>query len=160
MMVNLEVLPIEEKLLKLRDYVKVPLVLPASSKGFGVTPGPVGFSFDWMDAQQLKEAVHYFGGAFLGLNLPVGYQTAEVWNVVKGPSGAPGSWGKHTVYSREYNTGGPVVIAGDEETQMTWGAVYKYAFEAYLLVSNDVFTGATQIPGLIAGQLRRDFVKA
>jgi hypothetical protein len=116
-------------------------------------------SFNHMDAQQIKESVFYFGGAYIGLQLPLAYQTAEVWNVVKGPNGVPGSWGGHAVPIVDYNSGGPIVISWGEKIQMTWGAVYKYVDESYALLSPDVFMGTKSITGLSIGQLRRDLIQ-
>lgn len=116
-------------------------------------------SFNWLDAQQVKEAVYYFGGAYIGLQLPIGYQNAEVWNVIKGANGMPGSWGGHAVPIVDYNSGGPIVVSWGKQIQMTWGACYKYIDEAYALLSPDIFMGTKSITGLSIGQLRRDLIQ-
>lgn len=115
--------------------------------------------FNWMDAQQVKESVFYFNGAYIGLALPLAYQDAKVWNVVKGESGLPGSWGLHAVPIIDYNSGGPVIVSWGERIQMTWGALYKYCDEAYALLSPDIFMGTKSITGFSAFQLRKDLIQ-
>lgn len=116
-------------------------------------------SINYKDPQEIKEAVFYFGGSYIGLQLPIAYQTASVWNVAHGADGQPGSWGGHAVPIVDYNKGGPVVISWGKKIQMTWGACSKYIDEAYALLSPDIFMGTKSITGLKLVQLRKDLMQ-
>lgn len=116
-------------------------------------------TINYADPQEVKEAVYYFGGSYIGLQLPLAYQTASVWNVQHGANGAPGSWGGHAVPIVDYNPGGPIVISWGKKIQMTWGAMNKYADEAYALLSPDIFMGIKSITGFKLVQLRKDLMQ-
>jgi hypothetical protein len=91
------------------------------------------------DLNQLKLSIEWFGGAYLGVDLPITAQdqTAE-WDVVStSGDGAAGSWGGHAVCA----------VAYDQQTftVVTWGQLMKvsnafmqaYLEEAYAVVSQD-----------------------
>lgn len=90
-------------------------------------------------ARQLKQGVYFFGGVYIGVELPKTAQEQETWDVVSvDGDGAPGSWGGHAI----------PIVGYDEEFfyVITWGKVLKvtpaflaeYLSEAYICVSHDM----------------------
>jgi hypothetical protein len=63
-------------------------------------------------ANLIQSAIYLFGGAYIGVELPVTAQTQDVWDVTSedDPNAAPGSWGGHAVYLAGYDL--PVTTAG------------------------------------------------
>jgi hypothetical protein len=92
--------------------------------------------------QELQAAVYYFGGAYIGLQLPQSAQNQTLWNVPfffgKGiGNGRAGTWGGHAVFIVGYNETGPICITWGKQKQMTWGFYEAYCDEAYALLSSD-----------------------
>jgi hypothetical protein len=88
----------------------------------------------------VRAAVDLFGGAYIGLALPVSAQTQRVWSVPpSGASGtgAPGSWGGHAVVIEAYNAHSLTCITWGQKKTMTWGFWDTYCDEAYALLSPD-----------------------
>jgi hypothetical protein len=50
-----------------------------------------------LDQNQMKEAIAFFGGAYIGLALPISAQgqVGQEWTVTQGPDAQAGSWGGH-----------------------------------------------------------------
>lgn len=110
--------------------------------GIGKTQ-PMGVILPELD-RQLKQAIYYFGGVYIGVELPnTAQEQPDTWDVVSiTGDGAPGSWGGHAV---------PLVGYPDSDSfwTYTWGKKVKvtsrflaeYMSEAYAIVSTDI-TGA------------------
>lgn len=86
---------------------------------------------------QMRAAVHYFGAAYLGVELPISAQDQTIWDVpIGGPvgNGLPGSWGGHCIIA--------VVVDSKYVGVITWGAVKiatlswlsTYCSEAYAIL--------------------------
>ncbi|MGA2987490.1 MAG: hypothetical protein ABSG32_27175 [Terriglobia bacterium] len=103
-------------------------------------------------------AIWLFGGAYIGIELPISAQNQDVWDVAAnpGPDDEPGSWGGHAVYLAAYdfrnlasgasstphptpNPQSPTLtcVTWGQIKKMTWAWFSKYCSEAYALVSND-----------------------
>jgi hypothetical protein len=56
----------------------------------------------------IATAIWLFGGAYIGLELPISAQNQDVWDVPAnpGPNDEPGSWGGHAVYVVGYEKPG------------------------------------------------------
>ena len=56
----------------------------------------------------IAQAIWLFGGAYIGVELPISAQRQEVWDVPAnpGPDDEPGSWGGHAVYLVGYDLRG------------------------------------------------------
>jgi hypothetical protein len=54
---------------------------------------------------QIATAIWLFGGAYIGLELPITAQKQDVWDLPAelGPDDEPGSWGGHAVYVAAYD---------------------------------------------------------
>ncbi len=108
----------------------------------------------------IATAIWLFGGAYIGLELPISAQNQDVWDVPEnpGPNDEPGSWGGHAVYIVGYDTApspesripgpGPLptadcrlptltCITWGAPKKMTWAWFEKYGSEAYALVSKE-----------------------
>jgi hypothetical protein len=109
---------------------------------------------------EIMQAIWYFGGAYLGLNLPISAQTQKIWSVPKtGTSGdgSPGSWGGHAVPIVAYNAIGPICISWGEKIQMTWAFYDVYCEEAYACFSQDIVGPDNKSPeGFDSTQLLTD----
>jgi hypothetical protein len=112
-------------------------------------------------------AIWLFGGAYIGVELPISAQNQDVWDVPADPGldDEPGSWGGHAIYLVGYDrklaiddcrssTGRQSTIGNGQSSidnrqstitcitwgqpkKMTWAWFEKYCSEAYALVSKD-----------------------
>ncbi len=99
---------------------------------------------------QIKDAVFYFGGAYIGVELPNSAQDQTVWDVPAGGlsgDGAPGSWGGHAIPIVGAGSRGITVVTWGGLKQATWEFLQAYCDEAYALLSNDWITKASRIAG-------------
>jgi hypothetical protein len=90
--------------------------------------------------EQVMQAVYLFGGAYLGVAMPLSAENQRVWDVPPlGPigRGSPGSWGGHCVSAVAYNGTGPIVVTWGQLVQMTWAFYDAYVDEAYAILSQD-----------------------
>jgi hypothetical protein len=99
---------------------------------------------------QIKDSIHYFGGTYIGIELPNTAQDQTILDVTPGPltgDSEPGSWGGHCV----------ILVAGDARYAlcvtwgtlqlMTWEWLAAYCDEAYALLSPDWINKAGSMPG-------------
>src|SRR5271157_3430243 len=86
----------------------------------------------------IRLAIWMFGGAYIGVELPLRAQNQDVWGVV-GDFGqdAPGSWGGHAIYLVAYDENFLTCVTWGQLKKMTWGWFQKYCSEAYGLLSED-----------------------
>jgi hypothetical protein len=95
------------------------------------------------NTQHVKDTVFLFGGAYIGLDLPLSCQQQRVWSVGAGPASetAPGTWGGHCVPIVGYDAQGLVCVTWGELKRMTWPFFEKYCDEAWAVLSTDWFIG-------------------
>jgi hypothetical protein len=98
---------------------------------------------------QIATAIWLFGGAYIGVELPITAQDQDVWDVPNnpGPNDDPGSWGGHAIYLVGYDFPESPVPNPESRTltcitwgrtkKMTWAWFEKYCSEAYALVSKE-----------------------
>jgi hypothetical protein len=87
----------------------------------------------------VSAAVDLFGGAYIGLALPISAQRQTVWSVPPGGAtgtGAPGSWGGHAVVVEAYDSHGLTCITWGQKKRMTWSFWDAYCDESYAVLSN------------------------
>lgn len=111
------------------------------------------------DVGSVRESVAWYGGAYIGLALPLTAQdqVGQQWAVETGPDAAAGSWGGHCV---------PVVGYGPDQLWcVTWGALQSmswdfltaYCDEAFVLLSQDWVGASGLTPSHLAwGKLLAD----
>lgn len=97
---------------------------------------------DPMDLAALRAGCFLLGGIHFGLALPI---TARdqigknlPWDVVAGAGGdaAPGSWGGHLVYSKQYSSGKFACLTWGHNQMITDAFIQKYADEAWVVVDS------------------------
>jgi hypothetical protein len=100
------------------------------------------FAYAGLDVSNIAHAqlsLQLFGGAYLGIALPLSAQdqVGKVWDVVTTGQGKPGSWGGHAVNLVGYDPVGPTVITWGALQKMTWSFWHAYVDEAYALLTAD-----------------------
>lgn len=87
----------------------------------------------------LKSSVYLFGGAYLGLALPLSAQNQDIWSipVVDSAYSQPGSWGGHCVIMVGYDPMYAYLTTWGAVKKATWGFLDKYIEEAYAIMSPD-----------------------
>jgi hypothetical protein len=86
-----------------------------------------------------KISLLWFGGVYIGINMPLAWQSADSWTLPSNTHGnnAPGSWGGHAVPIVAYDHTGVTVITWGEKMVMTWDALAVYCDEAWAVISAD-----------------------
>jgi hypothetical protein len=96
----------------------------------------------------VQAAVDLFGGAYIGVALPISAQKQHVWSVPPGGpngTGAPGSWGGHAVVVEAYDSHGLTCITWGQKKRMTWSFWDAYCDEAYATLS-ELWAGKKPAP--------------
>jgi hypothetical protein len=88
------------------------------------------------DVLHVKQSIVTFGGVYIGLQLPLSAQTQDIWDVVTGDAGAPGSWGGHCVFCVGYDALGITCITWGQLKKMTWEFWAEYCDESHALYTN------------------------
>jgi hypothetical protein len=85
---------------------------------------------------ELQYALYWFGGAYIGIDLPLAWQSTSNWEMPSNLMGAnaPGSWGGHAIpvvaYDQDYLT----VITWGEKVQLSWAAYESFVDESWAVV--------------------------
>jgi len=105
----------------------------------------------------VRLSIWLFGGVYIGVSLPVSAQSQEIWDVVEGQQGVPGSWGGHCVFVPKYQSGKSLTcITWGQPKEMTEAFWLAYCDECYGLVSDDWLTESHAPSGFSLDQLRAD----
>jgi hypothetical protein len=110
------------------------------------------------DEQLVRTGAFLFGGAYIGLALPLTSQEQDVWDwtgTLTGPA-KPGSWGGHAVDVVGYDAGGLTVVTWGSLKRMTWRFWERYVDEAYCLLSPDFLSGGKAPNGFDLDALKED----
>lgn len=110
---------------------------------------------------EVRQAIHLFGGAYIGLGLPATAQSQDVWDLVPngGDDARDGSWGGHCVYVVGYDPTGFTCITWGQLKKMTTRFWLNYCDEAYALLGAD-WIGAKGSPeGFNLEQLQTDLAQ-
>lgn len=94
-------------------------------------------------------SIFLFGGAYLGLALPLSAQNQKVWSVPPGGAtgnGAPGSWGGHCVIVVSYDAHTLTCVTWGALKKMTWEFFITYTDESYAILSKDWAALAKKAP--------------
>jgi len=114
----------------------------------------------------VKQAIAMFGGAYLGIELPLSAQIQIEWDTPKrgwfkrlfhaGSDDTPGSWGGHAVPVVGYDENGLTCITWGETKRLTWAFFEKYCDECYAIVSPQWFKDGRDPDGLDLETLKSD----
>lgn len=88
----------------------------------------------------IKAAIYFFGGCYIGVNLPLDAQNQGIWRTTDPQlhgDAAPGSWGGHCVILTAYDDNGLTCITWGQEKRLTWDWLDAYCDEAYALLAQD-----------------------
>jgi hypothetical protein len=98
--------------------------------------------------QEVKQAINLFGGAYIGVSLPLSAQEQGVWDVdlTQGSNSDKGSWGGHCVYVSGYDEKGVTCITWGILKKMTWDFWKTYCDEAYALFGQEWLNTGGQAP--------------
>lgn len=113
---------------------------------------------------EVKQAITFFGGAHLGLALPLSAQSqvGKTWAASTSKTkGAAGSWGGHAVLLTDYDSSGLACITWGGVQRMTWAFLAKYADEMFVSLSAEWITPATKKSpqGIGMDELRADLLQ-
>jgi len=101
------------------------------------------------DIRDVRDAIWLFGGAYIGVALPLAAQNQTVWTVTPQGlcgDGAPGSWGGHCVYVVGYDSRFVDFISWGRMMRMSWNFWWAYTDESYAIVSSDWFASGRNAP--------------
>jgi hypothetical protein len=88
--------------------------------------------------EEIKVAVRYLNGAYVGVSLPncwqEQFQRGQTWDIVPGPNGKPNPYSGHCIYICGYNETGPVCVTWGRKQPMTWKFFTTCCDEAYAIV--------------------------
>lgn len=97
------------------------------------------------DHDQVRRALHSFGGLYVGAGLPLSAQD-EVGGTWARITDEPGSWGGHAMYVRGYARSGPIFVTWGKPQAATWKWWDRYVDEAYAIVSEDYLRASGRTP--------------
>jgi hypothetical protein len=112
-----------------------------------------------LDAAEVSEAIAWYGGAYIGLQLPVSAQgqVGTEWAVTTGQDAVAGSWGGHCVPLCGYDQDQIWCVTWGKLQAMTWQFLTTYCDEAYVLLATEWIAASGQSPSQMAwGQLLAD----
>jgi hypothetical protein len=111
-------------------------------------------SVNMKNEAEVKQAINLFGGLYIGLLLPLAWQTADIWDApAAGRQGffarlfsrvkraaanwTPGSWGGHAVPLVQYSPGIYQCITWGAKKKITAAGLTGFADEGYAVLSQD-----------------------
>jgi hypothetical protein len=103
-------------------------------------------------AEQVRESVYFYGGAYVGIQLPLSAQAqvGSTWTVGTGSAAQAGSWGGHCVPVSGYDSEFLWVVTWGTLQAMTWEFFNTYCDEAFVALSQDWMSKSDQGPGGLA----------
>jgi len=120
------------------------------------------YAFAYLDSKvikEAKEAIYYFGGAYLGFNLPLSAQDQDIWDVPFFGTigkGKPGGWGGHAVPAVAYDSKYIYIITWGAIKKVTWPFYTTYCDETYALLAQDWVMNALSPSGFALNALTED----
>jgi hypothetical protein len=99
------------------------------------------------DDDMMAAASEFFGGLWLGFDLPLAWQGADQWDVAPDDSTsgkwAPRSWGGHAVHAHAYSPSINQLTTWTQGMPLTPAAQHRYCEEAYALIWDGLWTRLT-----------------
>ena len=112
-----------------------------------------------LDATQVKESIGWYGGAYIGVQLPLSAQSqvGTQWAVTTGSDAVAGSWGGHCVPLCGYDQNQLWCVTWGALQSMTWEFLATYCDEAFVLLATDWIAASGLSPSRMAwGKLLAD----
>jgi hypothetical protein len=112
-----------------------------------------------LDRTQVSEAIAWYGGLYIGVQLPKSAQSqvGTEWTVTTGPDAAAGSWGGHCVPLCGYDQNTLWCVTWGALQPMTWEFLSTYCDEAFVLLAQEWVAASGVSPSNLAwGQLMAD----
>ncbi len=109
--------------------------------------------------EQVKEAIAWYGGAYIGVQLPTSAQSqvGKEWTVTIGPDAVAGSWGGHCIPLCSYDQNTVTCVTWGALQPMTWEFFTTYCDEAFVMLATDWISATGASPSNLAwGQLMAD----
>lgn len=95
----------------------------------------------------LRTSIFEFGGAYVGVSLPVTAQTQKVWSYVPNTAdNQPGTWGGHAIVLVAYDAHYYWFISWGKLMRMTTAFAHRYIDEAYCPLSIDWYGEKRRAP--------------
>lgn len=95
------------------------------------------------DHNEVRHAVHLFGGLFFAALLPDAaddqFRRGRPWRLTVGPGTRAGSWGGHAMHLGGYDTRGLTVSTWGRTQRLSWAWLDAYGAEMYAVLSDDWF---------------------
>ena len=85
-------------------------------------------SIDPQNQTHVKQAIQLFGGVYIGLAMPSGWQDSPVWDAGAGDAG---SLGGHAVFCPDYDAREIVALTWGTKQRISWTGFAEYADECY-----------------------------
>jgi len=97
--------------------------------------------------KEIRQAIHLFGGVYIGVDLPLTAQRQAVWDLDSsaGSDAAKGSWGGHCVFVPQYDQTSFTCITWGQLKTMTVDFWQAYCDEAHALLDQS-WLGARRSP--------------
>lgn len=113
---------------------------------------------NYLSLAQIRQAITFFGGVYIGIALPNSAKTQAVWDVVAddNPAGKPGTWGGHCVFVPKYDAHGFTCITWGALKTMTTAFWERYVDEAHALLSHDWIAAKGSPSGFGLAELKTD----
>ncbi len=112
-----------------------------------------------MNRTEVSEAVAWYGGAYVGVQLPVSAQSqvGSEWTVATGQNAVAGSWGGHCIPICGYDQNTVWCVTWGKLQPMTWEFFTTYCDEAYVMLATEWIAASGAAPSNLAwGQLMAD----
>jgi hypothetical protein len=91
-------------------------------------------SVDPKEPKLMRSAIHLFGSADIGLNMPAAWRDEKVWSVGIGRKYRPNTWGGHSVPLVGYDDQHVYAVTWGAIQPITWPALFAYCDEAYAVI--------------------------
>jgi hypothetical protein len=111
------------------------------------------------DKEQVSEAIAWYGGAYVGVQLPKSAQSqvGHEWVVTTGRDAEAGSWGGHCIPLVGYDQDTVWCVTWGAQQKMTWEFLTTYCDEAFVMLAKEWIAASGESPSHLAwGQLLAD----
>ena len=90
-----------------------------------------------MDLHVVQIAIWLFKGGYCGFQMPQAWQGADLWDMVRGNKGSPGSWGGHCIFVPKSTPDGKEGITWGANQAFTNAGFTGYGDEMWVVIFDD-----------------------